>query len=211
MASMQRRLIAVALLASGTAVAQYKVVGPDGRVTYTDRPDPQVGSTVSAFSRSGVARPAQAASSPPPLPFELRQVAERFPVTLYATPDCAPCDRGRLLLKQRGVPYTERQVQSNEDQDALERIAGTRTVPVLSVGAQLSRGWLESEWISVLDLAGYPAQSRLPRDWQPQPAAPLVKRAEAPARATAETTPSAPPPAAPRPADESPTLPSLRF
>lgn len=209
---MHAGLVAVALLVAGTAMAQYKIVAPDGRVTYTDRPDPQTSGKVSSISRSGLVRPAEAASSPQPLPYELRQVATRFPVTLYTTPDCPPCDRGRRLLQQRGVPYAERQVQSNEDLDALERLAATRTVPVLSVGAQLSRGWLETEWIAVLDGAGYPPQSRLPRDWQAPPVTPLVARPEAPARTAAEpAAPATPAAAAPKPPDEGPQLPSLRF
>jgi glutaredoxin len=198
--------IAAALLLATVASAQYKVVGPDGRVTYTDRPDTTAGSKVTQIRRDGAARADAAASMPAALPFELRQVAERFPVTLYAAPDCGPCDRGRKLLQQRGVPFTERLVQTEDDQAALEQLAGARTVPLLAVGAQLSRGWLETEWQTNLDLAGYPAQSRLPRDWQAAAPRPLVPRAEVP--------PPAPPvrvAPAPVTAPEPPEAPGLRF
>src|SRR5574337_41238 len=169
-------LLAVALLSVAAASAQYKVVAPDGRVTYTDRPgDAPAGAKVIPWSRSGApAEPAAGASPLAGLPFELRQIAQRFPVTLYASADCAPCDRGRQMLRQRGIPYVERRVQTDDDLAALERLVGARTVPVLAVGSQLSRGWLESDWAGNLDLAGYPARSQLPRDWQPAPATPLA-------------------------------------
>ena len=37
------------------------------------------------------------------LPFELRQAASRYPVTLYTAATCIPCDNGRQMLQQRGT------------------------------------------------------------------------------------------------------------
>jgi glutaredoxin len=197
MGAMRIWLLAVALLAAATASAQYKVVAPDGRVTYTDRPgDAPAGSRISRVGHEGAAEPSTAPSTLASLPFELRQVAERFPVTLYAAADCAPCDRGRQLLQQRGIPYLERRVQTEEDLAALERLAGARTLPVLAVGGQISRGWLESEWVGNLDLAGYPARSQLPRGWQPPPVTPLAARPE-PAAGGGPAMPAVPTPAQP--------------
>ena len=89
-------LFAVALVATAPALAQFKVVGPDGKVTYTDRPvPPPPGGQVQPL-RAAVAA---AAAARAPLPLELRGVAERFPVTLYTSPDCPPCDSGRSLLQ----------------------------------------------------------------------------------------------------------------
>ncbi len=200
---MRTCLLAVALLASAAASAQYKVVAPDGRVTYTDRPgDAPAGSKISRVGHEGAADASPAPSPVAGLPFELRQVAERFPVTLYAGADCAPCDLGRQLLQRRGIPYVERRVQTEDDLAALERLAGARTVPVLAVGGQISRGWLESEWVGNLDLAGYPAQSRLPSNWQPPPVTPLAARPESAANG-APAMPAVPTPAQPA---ETPTL-----
>ena len=89
---------------------------PDGTVTYTDRPADTGSARVTSLGR---------AATPPPLavvlPQELRAAVQRHPVTLYTSPDCAPCDSGRRLLQQRGVPYTERVVTSSDDAAALER------------------------------------------------------------------------------------------
>ena len=86
----------VALLAALPAHAQYKVVGPDGKVTYTDRPPPTSGSKVTSLSSRGVV-----ASGPtdPALPLELREPAAKYPVTLYTvTGACEPCQSARQLL-----------------------------------------------------------------------------------------------------------------
>ena len=185
---------AALLIAAAAATAQYKVVGADGRVTYTDRPAAEAGSKVSQVGRDAAASPAAAPSASALLPYGLRQVAARFPVTLYAAPDCAPCERGRQLLQRRGVPYTERLVQTDEDQVALERLTGARTVPVLAVGAQFTRGWLGSEWQANLDLAGYPAQSRLPSGWQAPSVTPLAPRPPAPPPVAVVPPTAEPPP-----------------
>ena len=146
------------------------------------------------------------------LPFELRQVVARYPVTLYAGDNCQPCDSGRQLLQQRGVPYTERRIAGDEDQQALERLVGGRSIPALTVGAQPLRGFSPSDWTSFLDAAGYPPESRLPRSWQPPTATPLVEKVAS--RAAAQpSTPAAPParpPAEPPPNDVAPT-PAIRF
>lgn len=191
-ALLRRAAKAAALLglagATLPALALYKVVGPDGRVTYTDRPPAETGAKITPI---GPARGNAAPQGDLRLPFELRQIAARFPVTLYSANDCAPCDAGRTLLQQRGVPYTEKRIASDEDAAALERLAGGRTVPTLAVGTQLLRGFTPTDWSGYLDLAGYPKESRLPAGWQAAPATPLVERAAPPAAAARPPAPSA--------------------
>lgn len=189
-----------ALLAAGPALAQYKVIGADGRVTYTDR-QPTEGKVTSLGARGAVS-PGDAA-----LPLELRQPAARYPVTLYvSTGACEPCESARQLLRQRGIPFSEKLVQSPEDGEALERLSGGRDAPTLSIGAQTLRGLAPSVWSSYLDAAGYPRESRLPASYQYPPATPIVERREASvaapsarasAPAPAPTTPVAPAPANP--------------
>ena len=127
--------------------------------------------------RARRARSAPAAE--PDLPFELRQIASKYPVTLYtASGACEPCVLARQLLKQRGVPFSERQVVTDDDNDALERISGSRDVPTLMIGSQVMRGLSSEAWISYLDAAGYPRESRLPASYQYRPATPIVERRE---------------------------------
>jgi glutaredoxin len=192
-------------LSTWPALALYKVVAPDGSVTYTDRPPAASTGRVTSLNRD--ATPAAADTS---LPVELRPVVAKYPVTLYTTADCVPCDNGRRLLQQRGVPYAERRISTDEDAEALERVAGGRSVPALSIGPQPLRGFSEADWSSYLDAAGYPRTSRLPKGWPVPEPTPLTERS------TAAPAPAAPPPrrAAPEsaPAAEPATAPgTLRF
>jgi glutaredoxin len=189
------------VLLASLAQAQYKVVGPDGKVTYTDRPPV-------AAEGNATALPGRAASgsSEVTLPLELRQAASRYPVTLYVTTGaCEPCDAGRQMLRQRGVPFTERQIVRVEDSDALERLTGARDAPTLTLGAQTLRGWSAELWNSYLDAAGYPRESRLPANYQYPEPKPLTEVRDAgrpapPARQAARAVaPPAPPPAPPPP------------
>lgn len=196
---------AVALLAALPALAQYKVVGPDGRVTYTDRPPADATAKVTELGRRNSLAPAPATG----LPVELQRLSDRFPVTLFVTASCSPCDTGRQLLQQRGIPYSERLVANNDDIAALERTVGGRTLPALTVGGQALRGFNPNDWTSYLDAAGYPRESRLPRGWTPPAPAPLVARAPTPPSAAPAPEPAPLPPAAPETTPEGST--GIRF
>ncbi len=181
--------LALALLMCAVpAWALYKVVQPDGTVTYTDRPpsDNQP-ARVTPLGRSGAPRAAESG-----LPLELRQAAARHPVTLYTTEECAPCDSGRRLLQQRGVPFTEKRIVAEEDAAALERLVGGRSVPALTIGAQPLRGFSAADWDAFLDAAGYPRTSRLPKDWPVPAITPLTERAAVRPAASAPAPASAP-------------------
>ena len=189
---MYRAVIAsLLMLAAASAQAQFKVVGPDGRITYTDRPPPATeGRAAPVKGPPGADRAAPA----PVLPVALREPAARFPVILYTAPDCAPCDAGRDLLRQRGVPFQERIASSVGDREAWVRIVGSADAPALAIGGQWLRGFAAGLWHSYLDTAGYPRQSQLPAGYAAPPAAPLVER----------VTPKVPEPAAPPPLAEVP-------
>jgi glutaredoxin len=214
------RPVAAALLGlvaawSLTANAQqvFRIVGPDGRVTFSDRPpaEGQAAKAAPVVSLSG----SNPAATDTNLPFELRTAATRYPVTLYSRPGCVPCDSGRSFLAGRGIPFAERSVTSQEDVEALTRLAGTPTLPFATIGAQQLKGFSEVEWAQFLDAAGYPRSSQLPPGYRQQAARPLVVATQPPA-ATASDTPDRParaqrtaPAAPPAEAAENPT--GIRF
>ncbi len=175
-----RRLAPHLLVTAGLlvlpAMAQgvYRIVGPDGRVTYSDQPPP---ANTPARPVTGTAAPA-AGSPSGTLPFELRQAVSRFPVTLYTSPECNPCRSGIAYLERRGIPFTEKTVQSNADIQALQRLSGETSLPLLTVGNQQLRGFAESDWKQYLDAAGYPAHTVLPSSYRRPSATPLVAATE---------------------------------
>jgi glutaredoxin len=148
------------------------VVGPDGKVSYTDRP-PADQPSQSLKTNGSVADTAS-------LPFEVRQAASRYPVTLYTSTECTPCDQGRKALKARGVPFTEKTVQTAEDDKALQAQEGTRSVPVLRIGSQQLKGFMASDWNGYLDAADYPKQSKLPPNYQWPKPVPMVAQPSKP-------------------------------
>jgi glutaredoxin len=189
------------------AQALYKVVGPDGKVTYTDRIPSTADGKVTPLNAGGNS----VAADPSALPFDLRQVAMRYPVTLYAVADCAPCDNARALLRQRGIPHAERLVSTEEDVEALQRLTGTRDAPTLTIGQQPLRGFSAETWNAYLDSAGYPRESRLPVGYQFPAATALTERRE-PARPAAAASAAARTQAEPPTREATaPAAPGIRF
>lgn len=196
-------LIGLASLIGWQAGAQaqqvYRIVGPDGRVTFSDRP-PEKANAAPTSLRGGAAADANSA-----LPPELRKTASQYPVTLYVTrSDCSACDAGRRLLQGRGIPYTEKTVDSAADNEAFKRITGGDSLPALGIGNQTLKGLLDTEWNSYLDAAGYPRQIQLPASYRQAPATPLVPPAPStPAKdKPAATKPNPPLPVVPQRATE---------
>ena len=200
-----RRLpfLAVTALLAGVASlpaaaqALYRVTGADGTVTYTDRP-PSSGAAKIEPVRGG-ASASGSATTGTPLPTDLRAVVSRFPVVLYTIPNCQPCDRGRALLRERGVPYEERQADAGSDRDTWVRLVGGAEAPALAVGAQVLVGFSPDAWRSTLDLAGYPKTSRLPPGYPAAPVVPLVAKSPVEPPATDQPVAPLPVPTVPLP------------
>ena len=183
----------VAATAMASAHAQvFRIVGPDGKVTFSDKPP--VANDAKVVPSAGAT--AGAAGTGAALPFALRQVTAKYPVVLYTSAKCAPCDAARGYLLGRGVPIAEKTVSTQVDIEALQRLSGATTLPFMTIGAQQLKGFAESEWSQYLDAAGYPKASQLPTGFKNAAPAPLVavqKEAVAPVAATAPD--QAPPPA----------------
>jgi glutaredoxin len=181
------RLGTAALLlgAAGAALAQYKIVGPDGRVTYTDKPP------TAAEMRAANGGTAGADNAGGGLPYEVRQAAGRYPVTLYAQKACDPCDQARKALRARGVPFNEYSITTDGDASQLKSRFGEMSLPVVTIGSQTIKGFRQSDLDAYLDAAGYPKQARLAGYSWPA-AVPLAPAAPATAKtAPAATAPSA--------------------
>ena len=188
---------AALVLLSGMAQAQtiYRIVSPDGRVTFSDK-QPPAGVNATLIGSGGRLLPAGATSLPP----ELRQAAEKFPVTLYTAANCVPCGQGRELLGGRGIPFSERIVGTAADAAALQRISGDSSLPFLTIGGQQIKGFSSSEWNQFLDAAGYPNTSVLPASYCNPLPTPLVAVQPTAPGAQPDVAPQQGPAGAPNPA-----------
>ena len=148
-------LLAATLSATSLAGAQttYRWVDQaSGQTVYSDQPPPP--------GTPGVVQVGnETRETEPQIPYATRQAAEQYPGTLYTAASCTdPCSQARDLLNQRGGPFTEKMVNTEEDQAEFAKQIGSKEamVPSLIVGQQRFRGLESSAWNNLLDLAGYP-------------------------------------------------------
>ncbi|HRE16931.1 MAG TPA: glutaredoxin family protein [Rhodocyclaceae bacterium] len=144
-------LLALCLISTAVFAQTYRWVDPaTGKTMITDTPPPGKVKQVSKTSSGGEAGEAQQSVA-------VQRAVENFPVTLYTSTDCAAaCKNARDLLNRRGVPFTEKVLQTQEDHAELKTLVGETFVPTLKVGKQFQKGYLADAYNNLLDLAGYP-------------------------------------------------------
>ena len=147
---MRHLLLLCLALSSACAVAEtYRWADPAGRTVISDTPPPGRAHSVAKAGASN--------GNTDGLPYAVKKAAEDFPVTLFTSADCvSQCKDARDLLNIRGVPFTEKMVQKQEDLDELKQLLGDAYVPALKVGKQSFRGFETGAYNNLLDLAGYP-------------------------------------------------------
>lgn len=178
----------------------YKWIGANGKIVYSDTPPP-----ANAKKLATKAMDNNANASNVRLPFELAAAVAKNPVTFYSAANCTVCNDARNMLKQNGIPFTEKTVKSQEDIDKLKQVSGETQIPLMLISKSKFSGFETTEWRTALSAAGYPETSMLPKDYRypdPEPAAPVV--ASAPNKPT-DTTPKE----VPRPKSTSAT--GIRF
>ena len=179
-------LFGAAVILSGAVFAAqlYRWVDEKGNVEWRDTPPPASAKKVEQRKVGGGTVPG------PQLPFSVQQAVKNFPVTLWTT-DCGDaCSKARAHLARRGVPHDEKDPRA--DFENFKKLAGGAEVPVLFVGSNRLKGYLESDWDSALDTAGYPRTALVKPQPKAQPkpvpdekGAPAEKGAAAPAEAPA--------------------------
>ncbi|MGH1361103.1 MAG: DUF4124 domain-containing protein [Burkholderiaceae bacterium] len=169
-------LICTALMASA-AHAQFKWIDANGRIGYGDRlPDHKVKVLKSPVGRTVQAAASSNDTSVSDLPFELRNVTRRAPVVLYTSRVCDPCDLARQHLVKRGIPFSEKQVNSARDVAAF-RDLGFPTdsgLPVVTSGETRQIGYHGARWDDMLSKSGYPRKSLMPSNYSGPTAQPLA-------------------------------------
>lgn len=154
--------LACAMFSAPLVAAQfYRWVDEKGNVEWRDTPPPSTAKKVEQ-RKIGVST-----IETSELPYSVQQAVKNFPVTLWLS-DCGDgCDKARAHLNRRGVPYTEKNAQS--EFEAFKKASGGGTeVPLLFVGNNRLKGYLESGWDAALDTAGYPKTALIPVKPQPK-------------------------------------------
>jgi len=149
---MKRAAIGICVFAaalSGAAVAAqlYRWVDEKGGVEWRDTPPP---ASVKKFEQRNIGGGPQDVS----LPYSLQQVMKASPVTLWTAKCGEPCDKAREHLAKRGIPHTVRDAQG--DVKTFQKATGGYEIPVLYVGTTRLKGYLDTDWDTALDVAGYP-------------------------------------------------------
>ncbi len=176
--------------AAAHAAQLYRWVDGKGNVEWRDTPPPpSVPAKNIQQRRVGDNLPSANEAS-----FSMQLAIKNHPVTLWATDCGVPCSSARTHLNRRGTPFTEKSPQA--DLPAFKKVSPASEVPILQVGVITLKGYLESEWDTTLDSAGYPRTARaLPKPVAVPPAAKPAADGAKPAEAAA--TPDTPPAAAP--------------
>lgn len=140
--------VALGVLAiSSGAVAErlYKWVDQDGKVHYSATP-PADADAVQKNIRTG----GSGDGGGPDL-------SDKPAVALYVVPKCGACDEARSYLRKRGIPFSEKNVEGDvKAQEELKKKSGGLSVPTITIGEKVMRGYMESLLEGELDTAGYP-------------------------------------------------------
>lgn len=142
--------IAVFGLSAAQADTLYKWVDSQGRVSYHDQPPPDGAGYQVQEKVLGPSNKTKQDDT-------LSKITEKYPVVLYAVPGCPSCDQARAYLQKRKVPFTDQNVENNTAlQETLKKKVGAVSVPTITIGDKVMKGYLESILEGELDDAGYP-------------------------------------------------------
>lgn len=143
-------LLVVVVAATAHAETLYKVVGPDGRITYTDRPPADGKSTTTL-------RIVDAPSSPLP-PSVLKYQAELqksmqnrlaqmkkmdssdTPV-FFSASWCGYCKQAKAYLQSRGISHQEIDIDTPDGGRAFFEAGGRQGVPLIIAGGKRQQGF----------------------------------------------------------------------
>lgn len=155
-------VLALLLVNSVMAADFYRWVDKDGVVNYSDETPTDV---VTKLEQKKIW--ANVIDGQPS--YALKVAATKSPVTLYAG-DCGPvCDSAVALLNKRGIPYAQKDPQTNKaDAEALSKLmdGAALQLPVLLIGTRQIKGFETGRWNAALDKAGYP-KTAMPGDVRP--------------------------------------------
>ena len=152
----------LALMAISLSVAHaeklYKWIDSQGHISYHDQPPPDGAGYSFEEKVLGNSNKKQAEDG------TLDQVVAKYPVVLYSIPGCGSCDLARAYMQKRKVPFTEQNLDNNPElQQKLKKKIGSLSVPTITIGDKVMRGYVESVLEGELDDVGYPKAAASPK------------------------------------------------
>ncbi|MBL8535497.1 MAG: glutaredoxin family protein [Betaproteobacteria bacterium] len=146
-------LIVVAFAAHAAAEI-YRWTDAEGKVHYSDAP-PASGKgkaeQVKLPPVSSIRGPATVSNAAPGV-----QSPRRQPVILYTAAWCGYCQRAKAHLRQRGIGFDERDVETSVSGRREYQQLGGRGVPIILVGTQRMDGFDAGGLDAMLKSGGYP-------------------------------------------------------
>ena len=133
----------LAAVVSANAADVYKWTGPDGRTQFGDRPPPEA--TAEQLRIRTFNGAAEVVADAPSL----------AGITMLTTVWCGVCKQARRYLAERGIPFTELDVEKTEAGRAEYKRLSGRGVPIILVGGQRMNGFSPSHLDPLLKAAGY--------------------------------------------------------
>lgn len=145
-------LTGVLLAAFGSARADtYRWIDKSGKMHYGDVPAAEA----AQVEQKKFAADPDADNAD--IPYATRRARQNFPVTLYVASNCKEiCQQARDLLNKRGIPFTEKNLVTQEEMNNFTKESGSDQSPTLAVGKTYLKGFEAGQWNSELDIAGYP-------------------------------------------------------
>ncbi len=155
-ATLRLAWLVLVLLASAAAAAQtmYRWIDPKtGGTVISDQSPPPGTPNVTRYTAGS------SGTGERQTPYAVRRASDKFPVVLYSAASCTTtCQQARDFLNQRGVPFTEKVLNTQEEFAGLARALGNEVVlPSISVGRQQARGFVPAARNDLLDAAADPA------------------------------------------------------
>ena len=153
-------LLAACAAAVAPAQTVYKSVGPDGKVTYADKPPTsgRLEKTMSFENLPSSALPASASSYVEQLrrmhARDAAQAAARPAeaaargVVLYSAPWCGYCRKAKAYLAGKGIAYRDIDVDTPDGMNAFAQVGG-RGIPVLVADGRRVQGFTAAAYDAV--------------------------------------------------------------
>ena len=146
--------LALSLTLATAANAQeiFRWVDKEGKVHYGDSLPPPIEVKSSQTKKLGDSVIEQEA-----VPYGVSIAMKNNPVTLYVNSCGEGCTNAKALLAKRGIPFTEKNPQTDAvAAAALKALVGALQVPTIVIGANSLQGFEEEGWNAALNAAGYP-------------------------------------------------------